>query len=63
MLSLDVSDFDEYHGDYLVPSVTDNVVLKIDQGKVEASDTDVELQHIEFKIPKPTYRLHNSIFY
>ena len=51
MLSLDVSDFDEYHGDYLVPSVTDNVVLKIDQRKVEASDTDVELQHIEFKVP------------
>jgi len=51
MLSLDVSDFDEYHGDHLVPSVTDNVVLKIDQRKVEASDTDVELQHIEFKIP------------
>lgn len=51
MLSLDVSDFDEYHGDHLVPSVTDNVVLKVDQEEVEGSDTDVELQHIEFKIP------------
>lgn len=51
MLSLDVSDFDEYHGDHLVPSVTDNVVLKIDQGEIKASDTDVELPHIEFKIP------------
>jgi hypothetical protein len=50
MLSLDVCDFDEYHGDHLVPSVTDNVVLKIDQEEVEGSDTDVELQHIEFKI-------------
>lgn len=49
LLSLD--DFDEYHGDHLVPSVTDNVVLKIGQEEVKASDTDVELQHIEFKIP------------
>lgn len=51
MLSLDVSGFDEYHDDHLVPSVTDNVVLNINQGEVEASDTNIELQHIEFKIP------------
>lgn len=51
LLSFDDSDFDEYHGDHLVPSVTDNVVLKTSQEEVKASDTDVELQHIEFKIP------------
>lgn len=51
LLSLDDSDVDEYHGDYIVPAVTDSVVLKINQMEINASETDVELQHIEFKLP------------
>jgi hypothetical protein len=51
LLSLDDSDVDEYHGDYIVPAVTDDVVLKINQIEVNTSETDVELQHIKFKLP------------
>lgn len=49
--SLDASDFEEYHGEYIIPAVTNDVVLKIDHPDGVATKTDVDLENIEFKVP------------